>query len=790
MIDKKWNKQIEDEIINDYISKNIYEFKQIEEKPLYSIDTPPPYINTPIHMGHAATFSIMDIIARYKRMSGFNVLFPLGLDRNGLPIEMEAEKIYGVSITTTPREQYLEACKKILDKSAGETQKTCKKLGISFNSWEPSEKIGALYQTDSPEYRAFTQTTFLKLYKKKLIYEDEKIANYCPGCKTTIADSEVEYKTIKSNFYTILFKTKETNEQIPIATTRPELIPSIGMIIYNPEDERWKHLENKTAISPIFNKEIKIKAHPMAKKEKGTGLVMMCSAGDYSDIRFFRENGLTPIISIDINGKMNKNAGVLEGLTVKEARKKIIEILNEQKLVTDQKTIDHDVPICERSKHEIEFISQKEFYLKQLDYIEDIKKISKQINFTNPSTRKILDDWLDAIAIDWPISRRRYYATEIPLWYCKKCGEIILGQENKYQKPWCEPPPITKCPKCGGTEFIGETRVFDTWFDSSNSAMFIHKPGSEFSKKHPVCSLRPQGKEIVRTWLYYTLLKTYLVNGTKAFDNVYIHHHILDGNGYKMSKSKGNVIDPLYILDKYGADSLRLWAVAEGNLDQKDFKCSEEKIASEQKTLQKIWSIAYFIYQFKINLNKQTKLTELDKWIRKETNGIIEDTQKCYDNYDFHTPIMKIKHFIWDTFSSHYLELAKNRCYNQNKQYSEEEQNGAIETLNYCFKNILYILHPITPLITQKILKENYNENTYDHTFPKPETYNTNITTEDIENINETIWKYKKEHQMSLKENINKVFLPNKYKEIKQDLIETHKINEIIFTDQNKIIIE
>ncbi|HOD89900.1 MAG TPA: class I tRNA ligase family protein, partial [archaeon] len=308
--------------------------------------------------------------------------------------------------------------------------------------------------------------------------------------------------------------------------------------------------------------------------------------------------------------------------------------------------------------------------------------------------------------------------------------------------------------------------------------------------KHPVCSLRPQGKEIVRTWLYYTLLKTYLVNGTKAFDNVYIHHHILDGNGYKMSKSKGNVIDPLYILDKYGADSLRLWAVAEGNLDQKDFKCSEEKIASEQKTLQKIWSIAYFIYQFKINQNKQTKLTELDKWIRKETNEIIEDTQKCYDNYDFHTPIMKIKHFIWDTFSSHYLELAKNRCYNQNKQYSEEEQNGAIETLNYCFKNILYILHPITPLITQKILKENYNENTYDHTFPKPETYNTNITTEDIESINETIWKYKKEHQMSLKENINKVFLPNKYKEIKQDLIETHKINEIIFTDQNKIIIE
>jgi len=787
MIQDKWTKDLEKEIINEFIDKKIFEFSVSENKPVYSIDTPPPYLNRPVHIGQATTYAIMDMIARYKRMKGFKIIFPLGLDRNGLPIEMEAEKKFNISVLRTSREEYLKKCKELLQEYSGETQKSFREIGISFSSWDNYEIIGGIYETDSPKYRQLTQKTFIDLYKRGLIYEDEKIANYCPGCQTTIADSEIEYKEIESLFNTVLFTVKETGEKIPIATTRPELICSIGMIIFNPEDERWKRLEGKTAITPLFNIEVPIKAHPQAKMDKGTGLVMMCSAGDYSDIRFFREQGLKPIISIDITGKMNSNACEFEGLTVKKAREAIIARLLKDKLITEQKKIQHEVPICERSKHEIEFIAQKEFYLKQLDYIEEIRKIANQINFTNPLSKKILEDWLDTISTDWPISRRRFYATEVPIWYCKNCSEVILGDDTKYQRPWCEEPSIKVCPKCGGNEFIGETRVLDTWFDSSNSAFFIQGYGTSFFDKYSVCSLRPQGKEIVRTWLYYTLLKGYLINKKPIFENVYVHQHILDGEGYKMSKSKGNIINPQDATGKYGAESFRLWAVSEGNLDQKDFKCSLDKIASEQKTLNKLWNIARFISQFKKIAGVQSKYTETDKWILNEINQLTKEAEESYERYDFHNPIIKIKHFIWDTFSSHYLELVKTRCYNPENKFKKEEENGAIDTLNLVLTKLLYLIYPITPFISKRILEENYNINIYNENFPKAEEYKSKIATEDIEKINNIIWKAKKDASISLKEKINKVMLPDIYKDIEMDLIKTHNVENIEYIKDKEI---
>jgi valyl-tRNA synthetase len=790
MITDKWTKDLEKEIIDDFIINKIFDFNENDNKPIYSIDTPPPYLNRPVHIGQATTYAIMDMIARYKRMKGFKIIFPLGLDRNGLPIEMEAEKKYNISVLTTPRKEYLEKCKEILEAYSNETQKSFRQIGISFSSWDSYDTIGGMYNTDSPQYRKLTQKTFIDLYKQGLIYEDEKIANYCPGCRTTIADSEIDYKEIDSIFNTVLFTVKETGEKIPIATTRPELIPSIGMVIYNPEDDRWKHLEGKTAITPLFNIEVPIKAHPQAKQDKGSGLVMMCSAGDYSDIRFFREQGIKPIISIDISGSMNENAKQFSGLPVRKARAAIIEELKNQNLITEQKTIKHKVPICERSKDEVEFIAQKEFYLKQLDYIDDLRNIAEKINFTNPLSKRILHDWLNTVSTDWPISRRRFYATEVPLWYCKKCNEVILGSDKKYQQPWNENPPIDSCPKCGSKEFIGETRVLDTWFDSSNSALYILKYGSDFFEKNKICSLRPQGKEIVRTWLYYSLLKGYLINKLPMFENVYVHQHILDNKGYKMSKSKGNIINPQDATQQYGAESFRLWAVSEGNLDQKDFNCSLDKISTEQKTLNKIWNIAKFISQFKKNENVETKYNETDLWILSEINNLVKEVEDGFESYDFHKPITKLKYFIWDTFSSHYLELVKRRCYNQENEYSKEEQNGAIDVLNYTFKKILYLLYPITPFITKRILQENYNENIYKLLFPKIEDFKSQINTSDIELVNNAIWKAKKDANVSLKDAVNIAILPNIYKIIETDLLKAHTIKNVEYKDTKEIEIK
>jgi valyl-tRNA synthetase len=785
MIDYKWTKELEKELIEEYIEKEKFKFKD-SNKPVFSIDTPPPYVNRPIHIGQSATYTIMDMIARYKRMKGYSVLFPLGLDRNGLPIEMEAEKKYKISILNTDRKTYVEYCEKLLSEMSDQTRKTFKMLGISFNEWEECACVGGLYKTDSEKYRALTQKTFLDLYKKGLIYLDEKVTNYCPGCKTTLADSEIDYKIADSLFNTVLFTVKETGEQIPIATTRPELICSLGMVVYNPDDERYKHLEGKTAISPIFNKEVLIKAHPIAKLEKGTGLVMMCSAGDYSDIRFFMEQNIKPIMSIDISGKMNKNAGILEGLTVKEARQKMVEILKEKNLITEQKTIQHKVPICERSKDEIEFVSLKEFYLKQLEHVEKIKELADQINFSYAPTKKIFLDWLEVVSIDWPISRRRYYATEIPLWYCKNCNEIILGKEGVYQKPWCENPPIDSCPKCGGKEFIGETRVLDTWFDSSNTPLYIHKYGTEFFEKNPVCSLRPQGKEIVRTWLYYTVLKAYLLTGKKIFDDVYIHQHILDENGNKMSKSAGNSIDPQEIIKEFGAESFRLWTAYEGNLNQKDFKCSKERIKSEQKTLNKLWNVARFIGQFKLDKDITAKYNELDLFVRKEINDLIIESDQAYKKYDFHNPLLKIKFFLTNTFSSHYLELIKSRAYNQEEYFTKEEQMGAIDTLYYCLNKILYLLYPVIPFTTNRISKEMFDTDLDDEIFPDTKKYFSKLTLEDIEKINNAIWKEKKEKGYSLKEKVSVIKITNKYKYIEKDLIKTHNILKIEYKEESE----
>ncbi|HLD49433.1 MAG TPA: valine--tRNA ligase [archaeon] len=759
--ENRWDKEFEKEIYEGW--KNNHAFT--EGKKVFSIDTPPPYVNAPIHIGHATVYTIMDMIARYKRMKGFSVLFPLGLDRNGLPIEMAAEKRFGISIHDTEREKFVEYCKKILEETSTESIDSFLKLGISFNSWKAGNKIGDVYLTDSEEYRTLTQDTFIDLWNKGLVYEDDRVNNYCPGCRTTIADAEIDYKEAPTLFNDVYFTVKETNEKIIIGTTRPELICSCSMVVFNPEDERYKHLEGKTAVTPLFSKEVPIIAHPSADKEKGTGLMMMCSFGDQTDIRFFREQNIKPIISINQDGTMNEKAGFLKGLAVKAARKKIIEELQSSGLLVKQQTITHRTPICERSKHEIEFISQKEYYLKQVDFREKMLEFAEKLNFFDDRSRQILIDWINTISTDWPLTRRRYYATEVPLWHCK-CGKDIVPEKGSYHQPWKEK---RKC-SCGG-EAAGDERVFDTWFDSSTSPLYIMKwgKGKFFSKNFP-CTLRPQGKEIVRNWLYYTLLKCYHLTGEKIFRDVWIHYHVTDDKGYKMSKSKGNVIDPHEIIEKHGAEPFRLWVATEGNIAKTDLRCSFERIEGASKTLTKLWNVARFISMF--HEKKCEHLKELDKWIINELNDLIRLAESCYEKYDFHTPAVAAKHFLWETFASHYLELVKPRAY--------DGDESALHTLNYCLDNLLKILAPITPFITHKIFMNLRGEQIHEEKFPAtaPQEEVT-FKTEELVQLNSAIWKAKKDVGLSLKAEIKELTMPEKFRSIEGDLLRAHSIKKI-----------
>lgn len=792
--ENRWSKEFEKPIYEEWKNSQRYRFNKESKKKIYSIDTPPPYVNTPVHMGHATTYALMDMFARYRRMKGYEVLFPLGLDRNGLPIEMAAEKKFNVRAHTLRREEFLELCKKILEASSTASTETFLHCGISFNSWKIGTDIGDLYHTDSPEYRTLTQATFIDLWNKKLIYEDTRINNWCPGCRTTLADSEVVRTDVETSLNYVKFPIKSTQETVIIATTRPELLCTAAIIIYHPKDSRYKHLKGKTAITPIFNLEVPIIEHTSADLAFGTGLVFMSrSAGDQDAIRFLREMNITPKMAVGIDGRMNENAGLLQGLKTKDARQKIIDQLHQQGFLEKQEKIMHSVPICERSKDQIEFIAMPELYVKQVEFKKNILKLQKKLHFHDESSRQILIDWIHSISIDWPISRRRYYATEIPLWYCKKCHEPYVPPHGKYYQPWKEKPPISQCPACKHPEFIAEERVFDTWFDSSITPLAIlqYTRNPEFFSHATPCTLRPQGKEIIRTWLYYTLLKCYLLTNTCIFQDVWINYHVLDDTGKKMSKSLGNIIDPQEIITRFGAEPFRFWAVVEGNLSTGDFRCSFDRIDGAGKTLVKLWNIARFISLFPTQSIKKPELTPLDVWILHELSELVTLANTNYQRYDFHTPAVALRHFIWETFASHYLELVKPRAYNHDNTFTQEENTSALWTLHHCLKILLQLLAPILPFITYKLYKDLYHQDIHFETFPKQTKQSPlNVTTQDITAFNRFVWNYKKTNNKSLNTEINSATLSEQLKPLSRDLLAAHKIKHADYTKTSEIHVQ
>jgi valyl-tRNA synthetase len=733
----------------------------------------------------------MDFFARYRRMKGFEVLFPLGLDNNGLPIEMGAEKKYNVSPFIVGREKFVEYCRQLLNEAGTESIDSFAKLGISFSSYKRGNEIGSIYETDSPEYRALTQSTFIDLYKKGLIYEDNRINNWDPKLRTTIADSEIDYKDIPSTFNDIKWTVKETGEEIVIGTTRPELICSCGMVIFNPEDNRYKKLAGKTAVAPLFNIEVPIKAHPVAQIDKGTGLVMMCSAGDLTDIQFFREQKIKPIISINQDGTMNENAKEFVGLKVKDARQKIIDVLKEKGLLVKQSQITHRTPVSERGGAEIEFIQMPEFYLKQLDFKDEMRKLAKQINFYPKTSKKILDDWIDSVSIDWPISRRRYYATPVPLWFSEDKKLVAIPKAGSYCQPWKEDAPkdaeVWEKGKSTSKEvsgfkdvkWIGDARVLDTWMDSSISELYIlkYKSNDEFFNKAYPATLRPQGKEIVRTWLYYTILRGYLETGKVCFRDAWIHQHILDEKGRKMSKSLGNVINPQDLLKEFGAEAMRFWAGIEGDLSRGDVLCSKEKIRAELKTLNKLLNVSKFILQFEKPKLKPQKISQIDQLFIDCIEDLTERADNAFDAYEFQDIMKELRTFMWENFASHYLEIVKNRAYNQDKNYSQEESDSARYSLYFLLERFLHLVYPVIPQISS-LIGDDLGLNLLDAEFPKAKMGKSDLSLiKQIMDFNSDVWKQKKEKQISLNQEISGIEVPKELKDFEKELKICHKLN-------------
>ncbi|MHA1743888.1 MAG: valine--tRNA ligase, partial [Candidatus Heimdallarchaeota archaeon] len=611
--EKRWDVKIEAALFEQWVKEKIYTFNLKSNKKIFSIDTPPPYPSgRPWHIGAAAHYSQIDMIARTARMQGFEVYFPIGIDRNGIPVEKYTERKFNIRMQEVDREKFVKLCETALDELEAELIAIMKTMGMSgdFENY---------YRTDGKEYRQLTQETFINLWNRGLIYEDTRPNNYCTDCGTTIADADVVYEELPTWLVYIKFKLKDTDEFLTIATTRPEFLCSCRIVIVHPDDARYTELHGMKVIVPIYGREVPIVPHPEAKPDFGSGVAMVCSYGDFSDVRLFRELKLEEIIAIDEMGKMTEVAGKYAGLPVAEARKRIIEDLEKMGLVEKKEFIKHRTPMCERSKTPIEIIPMKEYYLKQIEFLPEVKKIAEKLIIHPEKHRQLLLNWIDSVTIDWPITRRRFYGTDVPIWYCKKCGKPNLPEPGKYYQPWKDKPPFDKCKFCGGTEFIGETRTFDTWFDSSISPLFISKylRDDDFFKKTFPVTLRPQAKDIVRTWLYYTILRCFQLTGKQPWLHAWIMGYGVDEKGKRMSKSRGNVIDPYPLLKKYGADNFRFWNAAEVSLGY-DFRCSEQKIQAASKFLTKLWNISKFISSFPFP--DKAELTKTDEWILGELN--------------------------------------------------------------------------------------------------------------------------------------------------------------------------
>ena len=780
---KSWNPMLEKETLRKWENEDIYTFSTTSETGAFVIDSPPPYPSgRPWHIGAAAHYAQIDMIARFARMSGYNVMFPIGIDRNGLPVEIYTEKKHKIRMRKMKREAFLDLCRVALDDLEAEMIQIMKNMGLSCN-------FKQYYRTDSDEFRALTQNTFIDLWKRHLVYLATRPNNYCSDCGTTIADAEIIYEDLPTKLVYMNFTVRETSEKLVIASTRPELLFACQCIIVNPKDGRYLQFHGKHVEIPIFGREVKILPHHSAKPEFGSGVVMVCSYGDQNDVQLFRELGLKEIVAINANGITTPAAGPYSNLTLKEARAKIIEDLNDAGLIDRVEDIVHRTPLCERSKTSIEIIPMEDYYLKQLEYIPKLKDLAEEITFYPPMHKQILINWLNSVSIDWPISRRRFYGTEIPIWYCNNCRTPNLPDStitDKYYRPWKEKPPFEKCIQCDCTEFTGEDRIFDTWMDSSITPLFISKYKRDqklYNHVYPT-NIRPQAKDIIRTWLYYSMLRCFQLTDKLPWSSAWIMGYGVDEKGEKMSKSKGNVIDPFPIIHHYGADAFRFWSASEGSLGH-DFRCSEQRIAGSKNFLSKLWNIGRFISSFDILPETPAQLFATDKWIISELSILIDDCKKGYNDFNFFVPSNAIREFTRNLFAAHYIEMVKARAYNQEDSIGHK---SAIFTLHRCLSTILLLLAPICPFITEELWTKIYSAKSIhvQHLpdFSQGDYHELSKYTGLITDFNSKVWNKKKEtisdktgKPLSLKDPLE-ISIPTELNLFKKDLGLMHNLIE------------
>ncbi|MBR5246138.1 MAG: valine--tRNA ligase [Clostridia bacterium] len=714
-LEKQYNpKNVEDRIYKDWLDNKYFHAKREEGKKTYTIVIPPPNITGQLHMGHALDNTLQDILIRYHRMAGYDTLWLPGTDHASIATEakiVEAMRNEGVTKEDLGRDGFLERAWDWKKQYGGRIIEQLKKLGSSCD-WDRER-----FTLDEGCSKAVNEV-FVRLYEKDLIYRGNRMVNWCPCCNTSISDAEVEYEEQDSYFWHLLYTVKETGEKLELATTRPETMLGDTAVAINVNDERYKHLHGCHVILPLLNKEIPIVCDEHADMTKGTGVVKITPAHDPNDFEVGQRNNL-PIVrtftydghltgaedkriadELIASGRATENepevldCGKYAGMTTMEARKAILEDLKAGGYLKETEPRKHEVGTCYRCHNTIEPMVSKQWFVRMVPLAKPaIEAVEKgETKFIPERFTKNYLNWMNGTR-DWCISRQLWWGHRIPAWYCDDCGEMVVTKDA-----------VCTCPKCGSKNIRQDEDTLDTWFSSALwpfSTLGWPDQTEDLKHYYPTNTL-VTGYDIIGFWVSRMIFSALEYTGQVPFDTVLIHGLVRDAQGRKMSKSLGNGIDPLEIIDQYGADALR-FTLATGNSPGNDMRFSDEKVEASRNFANKIWNAARFIL---MNLDENEyepyvpkNLAIEDKWILSKYNDLVKDVTDSLEKFELGLAVQKLYDFIWDVFCDWYIEIAKIRL------------NGECATakatvkavLVYVMSNTLKLLHPFMPFITEEI---------------------------------------------------------------------------------------
>lgn len=756
--------------------------RKTEDKPVFVIDTPPPFTSGSLHIGRAYACVLSDVTARYKRMRGFNVLMPQGWDTQGLPTELAVQN--QLKITPDKADEFRASCRKWTTSMIKQMRQRMLRLGY-MPDWSFE------YRTMDESYHQKVQLALLNLYHMGRIYRAEHPVYWCPKCKTTLAQAELGYKQKEGFLAYLRFKTD--NGFVEIATTRPELLHACVAVAVHPRDKRYKHLMGKRLKIPIYNRAVPVIADEAVSIEFGTGIVMICTFGDEQDTRWVLKHGLSTIKALNEDGRLI-NSQKYDGLTVREARQAILSDLEKTGALFKIEKIRHNVLVhAERSacQTSIEFLPKTQWFIRIIDLKEKITDLAKQIRWFPSFMRQRLIDWIHGLEWDWVFSRQRTFGTPIPFWHCQNCGYIVAPKrEDLPVNPAIEKPPLNKCPRCRSRAIIGAKDICDCWIDSSITPLVIAGWPNTL-KRYPV-DLRQQGSEIMRTWAFYTIVQCYLQTGQIPFKTALVNGMILGPDGRAMSSSLRNTVDPLEAIDKCGADALRQALLSASVGSDFPFKWKDLKYA--YSFLQKLWNAARFaqIHLKSLELPKEIlKLHVVDQWILACLQQLIAKVTRHMEKLQYNVALHEIQSFVWHQFCDYYLELVKYRLYNPPCEWMKK---SAQYTLDYIFWAILRLYAPFAPHITEEIFRELYSKNGFNtiHIAEWP-TINRKLvnkealeTGELLKEVISTVRKLKSQRRLPLNAEASHITIYckennilDKLRKVRLDIKETGKIKRV-----------